>query len=96
MSLHQLTASLFILLSFSSPFGFCKQPLVFTNQFAIHVPAGKEQADAIAEKHGFVNIGQGLGSKINLAQKHARSMKLGIAIFRGERKLKLDLGAFII
>ena len=32
---------------------------IFHNQFAVHVPAGKDVADRIATKHGFVNIGQG-------------------------------------
>lgn len=78
MSLHQLTASLLILLSFSSPFGYCKTPLVFTNQFAIHVPAGKDQADAIAEKHGFVNIGQigSLKEYYLLEHKHVHKRSL--------------------
>lgn len=31
---------------------------IYTNQFAVHVPKGKEYADAIAERHGFINIGQ--------------------------------------
>ena len=33
--------------------------LVFlTPQFAVHIPAGREAADLIASKHGFINIGQ--------------------------------------
>ena len=35
----------------------CKSP-IFHNQYAVHIPDGKNAADAIAEKHGFVNIGQ--------------------------------------
>jgi hypothetical protein len=31
---------------------------IYHNQFAVHVPAGRESADAIAAKHGFVNVGQ--------------------------------------
>jgi len=37
---------------------------VFHNQFAVHVPGGKEVADRIAAKHGFVNVGQ-IGSLTN-------------------------------
>jgi len=31
---------------------------IYHNQFAVHIPAGKETADAVAAKHGFVNLGQ--------------------------------------
>uniref|UniRef100_A0A224XI33 furin n=1 Tax=Panstrongylus lignarius TaxID=156445 RepID=A0A224XI33_9HEMI len=31
---------------------------IYTNQFAVHVPKGKEYADTIADRHGFINIGQ--------------------------------------
>ncbi|XP_063234651.1 uncharacterized protein LOC134537782 isoform X4 [Bacillus rossius redtenbacheri] len=31
---------------------------VYHNQFAVLVPAGRRQADVIAERHGFANIGQ--------------------------------------
>ncbi|XP_033150164.1 furin-like protease 2 isoform X1 [Drosophila busckii] len=31
---------------------------IFTNEFAVHIPAGKSVADDIASKHGFTNKGQ--------------------------------------
>ena len=31
---------------------------LFTNQFAVHVPAGEERAHQIATRHGFNNLGQ--------------------------------------
>ncbi|XP_017145820.1 furin-like protease 2 isoform X2 [Drosophila miranda] len=31
---------------------------IYTNEFAVHIPAGKYVADAIADKYGFVNRGQ--------------------------------------
>ena len=31
---------------------------LYTNQFAVHVPAGRERADQIATEHGFTNNGQ--------------------------------------
>uniref|UniRef100_A0A1B6CCM9 furin n=1 Tax=Clastoptera arizonana TaxID=38151 RepID=A0A1B6CCM9_9HEMI len=31
---------------------------IFLNQFAVHIPSGVEDADLIADKHGFTNIGQ--------------------------------------
>lgn len=34
-----------------------KEP-IYSNEFAVHIPDGKEAADAIASKHGFVNRGQ--------------------------------------
>lgn len=31
---------------------------IYTNEFAVHIPAGKSVADIIASKHGFTNKGQ--------------------------------------
>ncbi|KAH8303711.1 hypothetical protein KR018_001969, partial [Drosophila ironensis] len=31
---------------------------IYTNEFAVRIPAGKQAADAIATKHGFINKGQ--------------------------------------
>ncbi|KAL0271496.1 UNVERIFIED_CONTAM: hypothetical protein PYX00_008577 [Menopon gallinae] len=31
---------------------------VYQNQFAVHVPTGNEDADEIASRHGFVNLGK--------------------------------------
>ena len=31
---------------------------VYHNQFAVEVKGGKEEADAVAERHGLVNLGQ--------------------------------------
>lgn len=39
-------------------FSLQRQKPVYLNQFALHVPAGKEVADQIADKHGLTNIGQ--------------------------------------
>ncbi|CAG0899430.1 unnamed protein product [Darwinula stevensoni] len=33
---------------------------IYHNEFAVHIPAGSDVADRIAEKHGFVNHGQGV------------------------------------
>ncbi|XP_046801325.1 furin-like protease 2 isoform X2 [Lucilia cuprina] len=33
------------------------QPM-YTNEFAVHIPAGKDMADLIADKYGFINMGQ--------------------------------------
>lgn len=41
-----------------------RQQPVYMNQFAVHIPAGSEAADAVAEKHGFRNMGQ-IGSLKN-------------------------------
>lgn len=34
-----------------------RQPM-YTNEFAVHIPAGKYIADVIADKYGFINMGQ--------------------------------------
>lgn len=38
--------------------GVRRQPPVFLNQFAVHIPSGDEAADKIADKHAFTNIGK--------------------------------------
>jgi len=48
---------LFYLVAFLS-FGFCRQSPVYMNQFAVHIPSGREAADEVARKHGFRNLGQ--------------------------------------
>lgn len=35
-----------------------RQNPIYMNHFAVHIPYGKESADSIADKHGFVNKGQ--------------------------------------
>ncbi|XP_039291346.1 furin-like protease 2 [Nilaparvata lugens] len=35
-----------------------RKPVVYMNQFAVHIPTGDEDASSIAAKHGFRNIGQ--------------------------------------
>lgn len=35
-----------------------RQSPIYQNQFAVHIPSGKADADEIAERHGFVNIGK--------------------------------------
>ncbi|XP_043658322.1 furin-like protease 2 isoform X2 [Drosophila teissieri] len=44
---------------------------IYTNEFAVNIPAGKQVADVIASKHGFINRGQ-IGSLDNyyLFQHH--------------------------
>lgn len=39
-------------------FSNCGQQRVFNNQFAIHVPTGEADANDIASRHGFTNLGQ--------------------------------------
>ncbi len=34
------------------------EPVVFHNQFAVHVKGGARKADEVAARHGFVNVGQ--------------------------------------
>ncbi|XP_065224139.1 furin-like protease 2 [Planococcus citri] len=35
-----------------------RQPLIYMNQFAVHVPTGHADADHVASTHGFQNLGQ--------------------------------------
>lgn len=35
-----------------------RQQPIYHNQFAVHIPSSREDADLIADKHGFVNLGQ--------------------------------------
>lgn len=35
-----------------------RQRPIYMNQFAVHIPKGFDQAEQIAVKHGFNNIGQ--------------------------------------
>lgn len=35
-----------------------RRSIIWSNQFAVHVPDGADAAAAIADKHGFDNIGQ--------------------------------------
>lgn len=34
------------------------KPTIYLNEFAVHIPAGEEMADAVARNHGFSNLGQ--------------------------------------
>lgn len=34
------------------------EPVIFTDQWAVHVPGGDRLADEIATKHGFTNLGK--------------------------------------
>lgn len=52
------SVSLCVIISNFVVFIFARQQPLYMNQFALHVPDGKEVADQIAEKHGLLNIGQ--------------------------------------
>ena len=43
--------------SFRGTHSLPRQPM-YTNEFAVHIPAGKDMADIIADKYGFINMGQ--------------------------------------
>lgn len=45
-----------------------RQPM-YTNEFAVHVPAGPEMADIIASKYGFTNMGQVSVTKHSVSRK---------------------------
>lgn len=55
MSLVKLSVLLFVYLSTV----IARQDQThYSNEFAVHIPNGKEAADEIATRHGFVNVGQ--------------------------------------
>lgn len=35
-----------------------RQQPIYQNQFAVYIPSGRDDADLVADKHGFVNLGQ--------------------------------------
>lgn len=35
-----------------------ESPKIFMNQYAVHIPSGHKTASAIADNHGFKNMGQ--------------------------------------
>jgi len=35
-----------------------ESPKIFMNQYAVHIPSGHQSASAIADNHGFNNLGQ--------------------------------------
>lgn len=54
-----LWAVSFICCLSSTPFALAKRPQpIYQNQFAVHIPSSQHDADHIADKHGFVNLGQ--------------------------------------
>uniref|UniRef100_A0A1B6GHW2 furin n=2 Tax=Proconiini TaxID=565685 RepID=A0A1B6GHW2_9HEMI len=52
---------------------------VYLNQFAVHVPSGDVDADAIAAKHGFVNLGQIGSLKGFYLLEHSRVRKRSVS-----------------
>ncbi|CAH2267232.1 jg14703 [Pararge aegeria aegeria] len=66
----------------------------YTPTWAVHVPAGKETADAVALDHGFVNLGEELNSEVlcildflHLVQdKMFSSVKQWILISQGAKR----------
>lgn len=50
-----LTLSLLLLLATGDS---KRQQPIYMNQFAVHIPSGHADADEIASKHGFRNLGQ--------------------------------------
>lgn len=53
--LESLTVAMMVLLGFGLGSALGQQ--VYTNTWAVHIPGGPEEADGVAQKHGFVNHG---------------------------------------
>lgn len=54
--LELLVGAVFVLLA--SGLGSALGQKVYTNTWAAQIPGGPEEADRIAKKHGFINVGQ--------------------------------------
>lgn len=65
-------AALFQLMFFALVFLVCEARL-FTNHWAVRVTGGQENADQVAEKYGFLNMGQvcDFNSVFVFPEKHA-------------------------
>ncbi|KAI8035334.1 furin-like protease 2 isoform X2 [Drosophila gunungcola] len=78
-------------------FGACSIPeeAMYTNEFAVNIPAGKHVADVIANKHGFINRGQ-IGSLDNyylfqhhhVSKRSLRSSRKHQGALRSENEVK--------
>lgn len=53
---------------------------VYTNQWAVHIPGGPEEADRIASKYGFINHGHVFGDYYNF--RHRRVVKRSLSEHR--------------
>ncbi|KAK7913053.1 hypothetical protein WMY93_013264 [Mugilogobius chulae] len=60
---------------------------VYTNQWAVHVPGGPEEADRIASKYGFINHGHVFGDYYNF--RHRRVVKRSLSEHR-ETQVRLE------
>uniref|UniRef100_A0A8C5I712 Furin-1-like n=1 Tax=Gouania willdenowi TaxID=441366 RepID=A0A8C5I712_GOUWI len=54
---------------------------VYTNTWAVHIPGGREQADQIAAKHGFINYGHVFGDYYHF--RHRTVVKRSLSDQRG-------------
>lgn len=53
--LELLTGAVLVFLGFG--LGSALGQEVYTNTWAVHIPGGSEEADRVAQKHGFINHG---------------------------------------
>lgn len=66
---------------------------VYHNQFAVHVPAGKQHADDIARRHGFENHGQVRGDCLLFINLDRASVALSFVYYVRERRLSFVLSS---
>lgn len=60
---------------------------IYTNQWAVHIPGGPEEADQIASKYGFINHGHIFGDYYNF--RHRRVVKRSLSEHR-ETQVRLE------
>ncbi|KAF5909462.1 proprotein convertase subtilisin/kexin type 5-like, partial [Clarias magur] len=80
-------AALFqLMIAFVLIFLVCEAQL-FTNHWAVRISGGQEHADRIAEKYGFLNMGQIGGLKDHYHFLHPRTIKRSTVASRGKHSL---------
>ncbi|XP_053474688.1 proprotein convertase subtilisin/kexin type 5 [Ictalurus furcatus] len=80
-------AALFQLMMFFALIFLVCEAQLFTNHWAVRITGGPENADRIAEKYGFLNMGQIGGLKDHYHFLHPRTIKRSTVASRGKHSL---------
>ncbi|XP_033633885.1 furin-1-like isoform X2 [Asterias rubens] len=48
---------------------------IFTNTYAVHITGGIEEANLVAEKHGFINLGEVVANHYHFLDHHSREQR---------------------
>ncbi|XP_013883564.1 furin (paired basic amino acid cleaving enzyme) a [Austrofundulus limnaeus] len=77
--LELLTGAVLVFLGFG--LGSALGQEVYTNTWAVHIPGGSEEADRVAQKHGFINHGHVFGDYYHF--RHRTVVKRSLSVHRG-------------